>query len=83
MKRMQKNLVHEKTDYGIYHLSWQQFICYLAESILLCAVINYLFYKSVVVYLFMLPIPVWYIRERKRNQIALRKGGCITSSEMH
>lgn len=61
------------TDYGIYRLSWKQRIQYTAEAVALCGGINYLFYKSPAVFLFMLPIPVWYIRQRKQQQLILRK----------
>ena len=71
MKKNRKK--REKTDYQTYHLSWQQWIQYTAESVALCAGINYLFYKSPAVFLFMLPVPVWYIRQRRRQQIILRK----------
>lgn len=73
MKGTKKSRIHEKTDYGVYHLSGRQFFQYLAESLLLCATVNYLFYKSVAVCLFMIPIPLWYIRRRKKSRIAERK----------
>ena len=73
MKETEKKKVFEKTDYGKMRLSRQQLLQYLAESVLLCAVINYLFYKSAVVCILMLPIPVWYIRQRKKNQLEQRK----------
>lgn len=63
----------EKTDYQVYHLSWQKWIQYTAEAVALCAGINYLFYKSPAVFFFMIPVPVWYIRQRRRQQMQLRK----------
>ena len=35
--------------------------------------INYLFYKSPIVFFFMFPLPFWYIHQRKKQQIRLRK----------
>lgn len=73
MKAERKKESREKIDYGVYELSWQQWIRYFAEAVVLCIGINYLFYKSPPAFLFMLPIPVWYIRQRKRQQMMLRK----------
>lgn len=73
MRAVREKEVHEKTDYSVCRLSWKQFVQYTAEAILLCAVVNYLFYRSMVVYIFMLPIPIWYVKKRKMNQIAERK----------
>lgn len=43
------------------------------EAVALCLLINYLFYKSAVVFFFMLPAPFWYLRKRKKEQIQKRK----------
>ena len=64
---MKQKKKREKTDYHVYILSWQQWIQYLAESVALCSGINYLFYKSPVVFLFMIPVPIWYIRQRRKG----------------
>ena len=63
----------KKIDYNVYQLSWKQWLQYTAEAVVLCCTINYLFYQSPAVFLFMLPIAAWYIRQRKRQQIQLRK----------
>ena len=63
----------KKIDYNVYQLSWKQWLQYTAEAVALCCTINYLFYQSPAVFLFMLPIAAWYIRQRKRQQIQLRK----------
>lgn len=63
----------QKTDYNVYSLSWKQWIQYTTESVVLCGTINYLFYQSPAVFLFILPVSAWYIRQRKRQQIQLRK----------
>ena len=72
----------EKIDYDVYHLSWKQWIQYITEAVVLCGTINYLFYQSAAVFLFILPVSAWYIRKRKRQQIQLRKRGFITSLRM-
>ena len=43
------------------------------EAVCACMGINYLFYKSMAVFFFMLPLPFWYIHQRKKQQIRLRK----------
>lgn len=63
----------KKIDYNVYQLSWKQWLQYTAEAVVLCCTINYLFYQSPAVFLFILPIAAWYIRQRKRQQIQLRK----------
>lgn len=63
----------KKIDYNVYQLSWKQWLQYAAEAVVLCCTINYLFYQSPAVFLFILPIAAWYIRQRKRQQIQLRK----------
>ena len=63
----------EKIDYDVYHLSWKQWIQYITEAVVLCGTINYLFYQSAAVFLFILPVSAWYISKRKRQQIQLRK----------
>lgn len=62
-----------KIDYDVYHLSIQQWGLYLMEAVCACMGINYLFYKSTAVFFFMLPLPFWYIHQRKKQQIRLRK----------
>lgn len=62
-----------KIDYDVYHLSVQQWGLYLMEAVCACMGINYLFYKSTAVFFFMLPLPFWYIHQRKKQQIRLRK----------
>lgn len=62
-----------KIDYDIYRLSVKQWGLYLLEAVCACAAINYLFYKSPVVFWFMLPLPLWYVHQRKKQQIHLRK----------
>lgn len=57
-----------KLDYGSYRFSWKQWIRYTVEAVAVCVGINYLFYKSPVVFLFMFPLPIWYLRERKKQR---------------
>lgn len=73
MEKRRKDKRFTKTDYGVYRLSWKQWIQYTAESVCVCTTVNYLFYKSPVIFFFMLPVPVWYIRQRRKQQIKLRK----------
>lgn len=62
-----------KIDYDVYRLSAGQWGIYLIEAVCACIGINYLFYKSLAVFFFMLPLPFWYVHQRKKQQIRLRK----------
>ena len=56
-----------KMDYEHYKLTILEWARYLGESVLICVVIDALCYQSLITFLFMLPIPFWYIRQRKRQ----------------
>lgn len=64
---------YEKINYENYRLSWQQILLYLAESVLLCAAVNYLFYKNPMLYPLMIPVPIWYIKQKKKYLGMLRR----------
>ena len=51
-----------KMDYEHYKLTILEWARYLGESVLICVVIDALCYQSLITFLFMLPIPFWYIR---------------------
>lgn len=72
-RKKQIKKIRGKTDYGIYRLSWKQWIRYIAQAVALCGGVNYLFYKSPAAFLFMLPLPFWYVRQKKKQQMMLRK----------
>ena len=62
-----------KMDYEHYKLTILEWARYLGESVLICVIINALCYQSFITFLFMLPIPFWYIRQRKRQLLMLRR----------
>lgn len=62
-----------KMDYEHYKLTILEWARYLGESVLICVVIDALCYQSLITFLFMLPIPFWYIRQRKRQLLMLRR----------
>lgn len=73
MRGVKKKRTYEKINYDTYDLSCRQIVQYLAEAVLLCVSINYLFYKNPVFYLIMIPVPFLYVRQKKKEQIMLRK----------
>ena len=62
-----------KMDYEHYKLTILEWARYLGESVLICVIIDALCYQSLLTFLFMLPIPFWYIRQRKRQLLLLRR----------
>lgn len=62
-----------KMDYENYQFTILEWIRYLAESVILCAVIDALCYQSLITFCFLLPIPFWYIRQKKRQLLRLRR----------
>ena len=59
-------------SYSNYTFTPFEWIRYLAESILLCVVINELCYRSLITFFFLLPLPFWYLSMR-RHQLLVRK----------
>lgn len=62
-----------KTDYEKYRFTILEWVRYLGEGLLLCIVVNGLCYQKLSAFCFMLPVPVWYIRRKKKQLIRLRK----------
>lgn len=62
-----------KQNYNEYHFTKKEFLKYLFQSVLLCAMINYLFYKTVWIFLLMLPIPVLFMKWKKKQLIRERR----------
>ncbi|MGN0399206.1 MAG: type II secretion system F family protein [Blautia sp.] len=60
-------------SYSKYRFTPLEWIRYIAESILLCAVINDLCYRSFITFFFLLPLPFWYISMRRRQLLLQRK----------
>lgn len=62
-----------KTDYSRYIFSKKEIFINLAESAGLCWMINYLFYKSLWAYVFLLPVPFFFFQWKRRQKIQERK----------
>lgn len=62
-----------KTDYGNYRLSLREIVQFLLEAAGICAVTNYLFYKSWAVFVFMLPLIFFYVKMRKKKRELKRR----------
>lgn len=60
-------------DYGTYILSGKEWILYSAEAILIIAAIGYFFYRSVWACLFLTPIFIIFIKEKKKELIKKRR----------
>lgn len=63
----------ERRDYGQYRFSKREAVKYLTQGILLCAAADYLFYKNFWLLLLMAPVPVLYVRNRKKWLIRERR----------
>ena len=63
----------QKADYDRYHYSAKEILKYMAESISLCVMVDYLFYKSLWVLIFMLPVSGMYLKWKKKQLIRERK----------
>lgn len=62
-----------KQNYEKYVFSRKEFLRYLAESLLLCGLVDYLFYQSIWVIPFLIPVPVMYLRMKKKQLLQERK----------
>jgi len=62
-----------KQNYREYHFKKWQLCWYIIQGILLCVLVNRLFYQNAVFYIFMIPIPFLWIRWRRKDQIKKRK----------
>lgn len=59
-----------KTDYTEYHVTMQERCMFLSQGILLCVLVNWLFYRSILALLVMVPVPYLWLRfcVKERNK---------------
>lgn len=62
-----------KMNYREYHLSKREWCIYIVQGILLCVVVNHLFYQNPVLYIFMIPIPILWVKLRRADRKQRRK----------
>ena len=62
-----------KQDYIHYRFTVKEWILYLTQSILLCILVDYLFYQSVWILPFLLPVPFFYLKWKNKQKIRDRK----------
>ncbi len=62
-----------KTDYGEYHFTKREICLYIVQGILLCVVVNHLFYQNAFVFVFMIPVPVLWLKWQKQERMRKRK----------
>lgn len=62
-----------KRDYQKYRFTLKEITKYLVQSVGLCIFADYLFYQSVWVLLFMIPVPICYLKWRKKQLIRQRR----------
>ena len=62
-----------KPNYREYHFTKREVCLYIVQGILLCVLVNQLFYENAVVYFAMLPFPFLWIRWRRRERMEKRK----------
>ena len=63
----------QKADYEVYHYSVKEILKYIAESAALCGIVDYLFYKSMWVLVFMVHVSGMYLKWKKKQLIRERK----------
>ena len=56
-----------RKDYRMYHFTGKETAKYLLEGAAVCAAADYLFYQSLPVLLFMLPIPVLFLKMQRKK----------------
>ena len=56
-----------RKDYRMYHFTGKETAKYLLEGAAICAAADYLFYQSLPVLLFMLPIPVLFLKLQRKK----------------
>lgn len=62
-----------KIDYREYHFTKREWCRYIVQGILLCVVVNQLFYQNIWCYLFLAPIPVFWVKLQKKERMEKRK----------
>ena len=62
-----------KINYQEYDFTKREWFLYIFQGILLCVIVNHLFYQNAYVFLFMIPIPFLLLRVRKMERINKRR----------
>lgn len=62
-----------KIDYREYHFTKREWVQYIIQGILLCVLVNYLFYQNAVLFVFMIPIPLLWLKWKKQMRMEQRK----------
>lgn len=62
-----------RKDYRTYHFTAKETGKYLLEGTAVCAAADYLFYQNILALLFMIPVPVLYLKMQKKKCIARQK----------
>lgn len=73
MKGKEKEQRYLKRDYGHYHFTVKEFMKYTGQAAALCAVADYLFYRSAWVLLLMIPALVFYLKWQQNRMIRERR----------
>ncbi len=70
---MRKKEKSAKMDYDRYDFPWKELCRYLGQGALGCVLINYLFYKSIWVFILLLPAPAFYLLWMKKQRMLQRR----------
>ena len=73
MKGKEKEQRYLKRDYDHYHFTVKEFMKYTGQAAALCAVADYLFYRSAWVLLLMIPALVFYLKWQQNRMIRERR----------
>ena len=73
MKGKEKGQRYLKRDYSHYHFTVKEFMKYIGQAAALCAVADYLFYRSAWVLLLMIPALVFYLKWQQNRMIRERR----------
>ena len=73
MKGKEKGQRYLKRDYSHYHFTVKEFMKYTGQAVALCAVADYLFYRSAWVLLLMIPALVFYLKWQQNRMIRERR----------
>ena len=66
-------MIRQKVDYGKYRYSQKEILKYIGESAALCGAVDYLFYQTPWVMLFVVPVSVFFLKWKKKQMIRERK----------
>lgn len=64
---------YKGTDYGGYILNGKEYILYFAEALLLVGVISYFFYRSVYAAIFLSPLALFFLKNKKKELSVKRR----------